>query len=158
MVDHIKIKDIGQDWVQSKKLNRAFLVPDRDEGFSEGMKTMFFYDANSITPLTQEDRGEIDKQNIIYTFARYSENRIKRYKFYMNANPKQYPVYDEKTQKLIKVVLQPTTIDSALIDRIINTDVVTKFLKIPSTIWEDLKVPIIVACIALTVIVMLFTM
>ena len=158
VVDHFKIKDVGQDWVKSTKLNRAYLVPDRSEGFMEGFKTMFFYDASNISPLTQEDIAEIEQQNTVYTFARFSENKIKRYKFYLNANPVHYQKYDEKTQKIITVVLQPTTIDSALLERLINTDVVTKFLKIPSTIWEDLKVPIIVACITLTVITMFITM
>jgi len=158
VVDHFKIKDIGQDWIKSTKLNRSYLVPDRSEGYMEGFKTMFFYDAANISPLTQEDKNEIDKQNVVYTFARFSENKIKRFNFYLNANIKHYQKYDEKTQQITTVVLQPTTIDSALLERLINTDVVTKFLKIPSTIWEDLKVPIIAACIALTVIVMLITM
>ena len=158
VVDHFKIKDIGQDWIKSTKLNRSYLVPDRSEGYMEGFKTMFFYDAANISPLTQEDKNEIDKQNVVYTFARFSENKIKRFNFYLNANIKHYQKYDEKTQQITTVVLQPTTIDSALLERLINTDVVTKFLKIPSTMWEDLKVPIIAACIALTVIVMLITM
>lgn len=158
VVDHFKIKDIGQDWIKSTKLNRSYLVPDRTEGFSEGFKTMFFYDAASITPLTQEDMDEIDKQNVIYTFARFSENRIKRLKFYLKANPVHYQKFDERTQKIIPVVLKPTTMDSALLDKILNTEVVTNFLKIPTNIWEELKVPILVATAAIVLIVMLFTL
>lgn len=158
VIDHFKVRDIGQDWVKSEKLNRSFLIPDRSEGFTEGFKTMFFYDANNITPLTQEDKDDIDRQNTIYTFARFSENRIERFNFLLTKHPRNYQKFDEKTQKMTTVTLQPTTIDSALADRILNTNVVTEFLKIPTSMWEELKIPIIAACGALVIITMLLTM
>ena len=158
VVDHFKIKDIGQDWIRSVKLNRSYFVPDRSEGFSEGFKTIFYYDANNISPLTALDKEEINEQNVIYTYGRLSDSRIKRFKFYMNANKVHYHKYDEKTRKIVPVVFKPTTMDSEFIDKLLNTTIVNDFLKIPEDFWETMKVPIIVGCIALVIIVMMFTM
>jgi len=158
VIDHFKISDLGQDWVRSEKMNRCFLIPDRSEGLSEGIKTMFFFDAHNISPLTKVDKKEMDDQNVIYTFDRNSDSKIKKFKFYMNANTKHYQRYNPDSRKIEPVYLKPTMIDSALVDKILNTEVVNKFLKIPSNMWEDLKIPIIVVCIAIVIITMLFTL
>lgn len=160
IVDKIKVKDIGQKFVKSQKLNQAFILPDRSEGLQYGFKTIFFYDSGTSTPLThleEEDKEEIDKQDAVYIFGVKSNNKIQRFKAILTKNPVHMVRYDEKTRKIQPFSWRPTTIDSSLLNSLLDTQIITDVIKTPVNIFEALKIPIIVGSVCAVIIVMLLT-
>jgi hypothetical protein len=65
--------------------------------------------------------------------------------------------YDEKTRKIQPFNWRPTTIDSSLLNSLLDTQIITDVIKTPVNIFEALKIPIIVGSICAVIIVMLLT-
>ena len=157
ILDRFRIKDCGQNIAISKKLNRAFIIPDRADGLHYGFSTIFFYDSENSTPLIKADKNEIDKTNEIYCYGINDENKIKRLYNRTIKTPEDLLKYDEKTRKITPAKFKQTTIDNKLLKGLIDTKIVTDLIKTPENIFEQLKLPIIVGCICLTVCVFMFS-
>lgn len=157
IIDRFQQKDYGQNILISKKLNRAFIVPDRSDGLHYGFSTIFFYDSENSTPLIKKDKDLIDGQNNVYCYGVFSENKIQRLYNRVIKSPEDLIRYDKNTKKIAPMEFTQTTIDNKLLKGLIDTKIVTDLIKSPENIFEQLKLPIIVGCICLTIIVMLIT-
>jgi len=152
IIDMIYEQDIGQRWLISKKTNRAFIIPDRTEGLLSGQKTIFFFSSENSTPLSIEHISEINKIDSSYIYGINSENKFLKLKNRLLKNPDNLIKTDSKTQKINPSKIVSTTIEPAILKSIINTKIIEDLLKPNTNIWEDLKIPIIIGIIAITVI------
>lgn len=158
IIDRLRVKDTGQNIVVSTKLNRAFIVPNRSDGLHFGFTTFFFYDAENSTPLIKADKSAIDNENNVYCYGVFSENKIERVVNRIIKTPDNLMKYDKNTKKLAPLEFKQTTIDNKLLKGIIDTKIVTDLIKSPENIFEQLKLPLIVGCICLTIIAMMFSL
>lgn len=158
IVDRLRQKDVGQNILVSKKLNRAFIIPDRSDGLHYGFSTMFFYDSENSTPLVKEDKRLIDEQNEVYCYGIFDDNKIKRVYNRIIKTPENLTKYDKKTQKSAPMQFKQTTIDNKLLKALIDTKIVTDLIRTPENIFEQLKIPIIIGCICLTIAVIVISL
>lgn len=158
IIDRLRQKDTGQNILVSEKLNRAFIIPDRSDGLHYGFTTFFFYDAENSTPLIKADKKEIDNENNVYCYGVFDDNKIKRLYNRTVKTPDNLMKYDKNTKKCAPIEFKQTTIDNKLLKGIIDTKIITDLIKSPENIFEQLKIPLIVGCICLTIIAMLFTL
>jgi len=152
IIDTIYEHDIGQRWLISKKTNRAFIIPDRTEGLLLGQKTIFFFSSENSTPLSIEHSEEIEQIDSAYIYGINSENKFLKLKNRLLKNPENLIKTNNKTQKIIPSKIVSTTIEPAILKSIINTKIIEDLLKPNENIWEQLKIPIIVGIIAITII------
>lgn len=157
IIDQIIEEDIGQRWLISKKLNKAFILPDRSEGLSFDRKTIFFYGAETATPLSIEEEEDIKTQNTAYLYGIDDNNRLIRYKNKLLKTPESIVRTNEETKKVKPTKLLSTTIEPQVLKSIIDTKVVSDLLKSNESIFETLKTPIIIGIIAVVVIMLMFT-
>lgn len=157
IIDRLRQTDTGQNILVSHKLNRAFIIPDRSDGIHYGFSTIFFYDAENSTPLIKADKNAIDNENNVYCYGVFDDNKIKRLYNRVIKSPDNLMKYDKNTKKCAPLEFHQTTIDNKLLKGIIDTKIITDLIKSPENIFEQLKMPLIVGCICLTIIVMLFT-
>lgn len=157
IIDRFRLKDTGQNIAISKKLNRAFIIPDRSDGLHYGFSTIFFYDSENSTPLIKADKSAIDAENNIYCYGVFDDNKIKRAYYQMIKSPDNLMKYDKNTKKLSAMKFEQTTIDNKLLKGLIDTKIVTDLIKSPENIFEQLKLPIIVGCICLTICVIMLS-
>lgn len=157
IIDQIIEEDIGQRWLISKKLNKAFILPDRSEGLSFDRKTIFFYGAETATPLSIEEEEDIKTQNTAYLYGIDDNNRLIRFKNQMLKSPENLIKITEETRKVKPTKLLSTTIEPQVLKSIIDTKVVSDLLKSNESIFETLKTPIIIGIIAVVVIMLMFT-
>lgn len=158
IIDRIIEEDKGQRWLFSKKMDKAFLVPDRSEGLIYGQKTIFFYSAETSTPLTIEEIEEIEMQDTDYIYGIDDNNRFIRFKNRIFKSPDNLIKVTPTTKKMKASKIVSTTIEPQVLKSIINTKIITELLKSPENVWETLKTPIIVGIIAITAIVIYYTM
>lgn len=158
IVDRLRVKDYGQNILISKKLNRAFIIPQREDGLHYGFSTIFFYDSENSTPLVKADKKLIDEQNEVYCYGIFDDNKIKREYNRLIKSPENLQRYDKNTKKSAPLQFKQTTIDNKLLKGLIDTKIVTDLIKSPENIFEQLKLPIIIACICLTVAVIVISL
>ena len=155
IIDILHEKDTGQRWLISQKTNNAFILPDRSEGLLYKNKVIFIYSNESATPLSLEDRININIPKTEYLYELNNSNKFIKIK-----NPLQKSVTTKtnlKTKKLTQSTLQPTTISPTILKSIINTKIIEDLLKSNESIWEALKIPLIMLIIAITIIIIIFT-
>ena len=75
----------------------------------------------------------------------------------MIKSPDNLMKYDKNTKKLSAMKFEQTTIDNKLLKGLIDTKIVTDLIKSPENIFEQLKLPIIVGCICLTICVIMLS-
>lgn len=158
ILDRFRLEDTGQNIAVSKKLNRAFIIPDRSDGLHYGFSTIFFYDAENSTPLIPRDKRDIDATNEIYCYGIYDDNKIKRVYNRIIKTPDKLERYDKNTKKSQPLQFKQTTIDNKLLKGLIDTKIVTDLIRSPENIFETLKIPIIIACICLTMVVIVISL
>ena len=158
ILDRLRVNDTGQNIVVSSKLNRAFIVPDRSEGLHYGFTTYFFYDSDNSTPLIKADKKLIDNENNIYCYGVFDDNKIKRTLYRTIKTPDNLQKYDKDTKKCAPVEFKQTTIDNKLLKGLIDTKIIEDLIKSPENIFEQLKIPLIVGCICLTIIAFMFSL
>lgn len=158
ILDSIYTVDVGQNVIVSKKLNKAFILPERKDGLIFGTKTMFFYSANNCVPLTLEDCNTIIEENKEFVYALTEKKGIAKTFALINKNPNDYMFFDENTTKCNVMKLKPCSIDTALLKSIIETRIVSDLIKTPTNMFEELKTPILVGICAVVFIAMLFTL
>lgn len=158
IIDRLIEVDIGQRWLVSKKLNKAFILPDRSEGLTFDRKTIFFYGAETATPLTIEEETDIKSQNTDYLYGIDGNNRFIRFKNRMLKSPENLIKINEETRKVKPAKLIGTTIEPSVLKAVMYTKVVTDLLKSNENMFETLKIPIIIGIIAIVVIMMMFTL
>ena len=158
IIDILYEADIGQRWLISRKTNKAFIIPDRSEGLLYKQKTIFFYSNENATPLALEDRLNISDIDTDYLYGINSENKFIRLKNRILKNPNNLTNPTKRTTKIKPVKITGTTIEPSILKSIINTKIVEDLLKPNESPWEQLKIPIIIGIIAITVIVLILTM
>lgn len=158
ILDRLRVKDTGQNIVISKRLNRAFIIPERSDGLHYGFTTMFFYDSDNATPLIKKDKDMIDKENNIYCYGINDDNKIKRLYYRTVKTPDNLNKYDKDTKKCAPAEFQQTTINNILLKGIIDTKIIEDLVKSPENIFEQLKTPIIIGFICLTLVAFMFSM
>lgn len=157
IIDMIYEQDIGQRWLISRKTNKAFILPDRSESLSDGFKSIFFFSNENSTPLSIEDTEEIEHQDSDYIYGINSDNKFLKLKNRIQKTPKNLLKTDLKTKKISPSKIISTTIEPTVLKTIINTKIIEDLLKPNESPWESLKIPIIIAIIAITIIITLFT-
>lgn len=157
IIDHLITTDRGQLWLYSKKLDKAFILPDRSEGLSFNRKTIFFYGAETSTPLTIEEQSEIEHQDEEYMYGIDSQNRLVRAYTRLIKSPDNVMNISSKTRKIKPASIKGTTIEPETLRGLINAKVVDDLLKPVENKWEQLKMPIIIGILAIAGIVFFYT-
>ena len=147
IIDILYEKDIGQRWLISPKTNKAFILPDRSESLLYKNKSIFIYSNENATPLSLEDHISLQTN---YTYELTTSNKFIKTKT-QKINP------NLKTKKITKTELIGTTISPTVLKSIINTKIIEDLLKSNQSVWEALKIPLIMLIIAITIIVIIFT-
>lgn len=129
VVTRIFEKEKGQKWITSKTLNAGFILPDRNEGLKSNNKVVYHYTLDKSTPLStiaKTDKGLY--KDLIYTLDK--DNALK----------KSFILPDE-------ISFESTNINPEILKSIIDTKVVSDLLKPIESMWEALKLPIIIGSI-----------
>jgi len=158
IIDKLVEEDIGQRWLISKKTNKAFIIPDRSEGLLQGQKTIFFYSAETATPLSIEHIEEIDRLDENYIYGINSENKFLKYKNRILKNPENLIRTNGNTKKVNPSRIIPTTIEPSILKAIVNTKIIEELLKPNENMWEQLKIPLIIGIIAIALLGFILTM
>lgn len=157
IIDRLIEQDIGQRWLIAKKTNKAFIIPDRSEGLLEGQKTIFFYSSENATPLSIEHTSEINQLDENYIYGINSENKFLKLKNRILKHPDNLLKTTSSTKKVKPSKIIPTTIEPVILKSIVNAKIIEDLLRPNENIWEQLKIPIIIGIIAITLIGFMFT-
>lgn len=136
------IPDIGARWFLDEKLGMAFLIPDTvTEGLKDRRKTIIYYKPENAVPLVLA--SDFTENEYIYTIT--EKNQLKSL-IYTHTETV------SATKKVNSCKYIPVVIDSRVLASLVNAKVVTDLLKPSVSKWEALKLPLMIAGIALCII------
>jgi hypothetical protein len=138
VITRIFEKEKGQKWIVSDTLNAGFIIPDRNEGLNSGSKVVYHFTLDKSTPLTLLPKSDKSLyKDIVYTLDKNSSLR--------------------KTMILPEMIsFDSTNIHPEILKSIIDTKVVSDLLKPIESMWEALKLPLIIGSIIFGIIGMLY--
>lgn len=129
VISRIFEKEKGQKWIVIPSLNAGLILPDRNEGLKSGSKVVYHYTLDKSTPLSLLAKSD----KTLYKDIIYSLDK------------------DDSLRKTMilpeEVSFQSTNINPEILKSIIDTKVVADLLKPIESMWEALKMPLIVGAI-----------